>query len=144
MLDTPQGVTDLNRVAHGILILEDDVKPGDDVTHQILRSEANREARESRDRGDRRNIDAEFLNRSDQGHGPDYFIAGAVDIPRERPGLLLAGLRRASWRRGGSDDQVGDEMQEPIQKDRDEKDADEVEQIGNGEIGQIGWEARHK
>src|SRR5215472_4422062 len=106
MLDAPQGVTDLNRVAHGILILEDDVKPGDDVTHQILRSEANREARESSDRGDRRDVDAEFLNRGDQGHGPDHFIAGAVDQPRERPGLLLAGLmirlvtrRRSRFRR---------------------------------------------
>jgi len=52
--------------------------------------------------------------------------------------LLFSSLRGASLRRGGLDDEVGDELQEPIQNNRDEKDADEVEQIGNGEIGYIG------
>src|SRR3974377_238928 len=128
MLDAPQGVTDLNRVADPVLILEDDVKSGDDVAHQILRSEANREACESSDRRNRCDVDAELLNRSDQSDGPDHFVPGAVKHPPKRAGFLFRSLRCTSLRRGGLDDEVGDEVQEPIQNNRNEKDADEVEQ----------------
>src|SRR6516165_9410404 len=105
MLDAPQGVTDLNCVADPVLILEDDVKPGDDVAHQILRSEANREACESSDRRNRCDVDAELLNRSEQSDGPDDFISGAINLPRKRAGLLFSSLPRTSLRRGGLDDE---------------------------------------
>src|SRR3974377_1376997 len=144
MLNTPQGVTHLNGVTHGVLILEDDVKTGDDIAHQILRSEADGKARESGDRGAGRKSAAKFLNSGDKSHAPDHFIAGTVNASCERAGLLFAGLCRASLRGGGLDEEIACEMQEAVQNDCDEKNADKVEQIGNREIGYKGKEARHK
>src|ERR1700758_5193274 len=105
MLDAPQGVTHLNRIAHAVLILENDIKTGDDIAYQILSAESDGEAGESSDRDNRHDIDAKFLDRRDQGHGPHHFISGAVNEPSKRAGLLLAGLLGASLRGGGLDDQ---------------------------------------
>src|ERR1700756_3669276 len=144
MLDAPQGVTHLNRIAHAVLILENDVKTGDDIAYQILSAESDGETGESSDRGNRCDIDAEFLDGRDQGYGPHHFVSGAVNHPSKDAGLLLAGLRGARLRGGGLDDQVGNETEQVVQDERDEKDADEADEIGYREIGHVGWETRHK
>jgi|SRR6516164_4414027 hypothetical protein len=138
MLNTPQGVTDLNRVAHSILIFKDDVETPDNIAYEILGAEADSKAPESRDDGNGQHIHAEFVDGGEQGHGPHHCAARTVSHSRERASLLLTRLRGTRLRRSRFDNTVRDRVQQAVQDDCDEKDTDEVEEIRNCEIGYIG------
>jgi len=60
MLDFPDRVSDLDRVTDAELIFKHDIKAGDNVAYQILCAETQRHARQTGNRRDRRDIDAEF------------------------------------------------------------------------------------
>ena len=65
MLHSAGHVAELNRVTHYVLVFEHDVKAGDQVAHQILRSEAHRDARKSCQCQCWCRVDAEKVERGD-------------------------------------------------------------------------------
>lgn len=131
MLDAADGITDLDGVADAVLIFEDDVEAGNDVADKILCAKADGEAGESSDRGDRSDVDAEFLRGHKERENPDDLAGSAIDSRGKGAGLLFAGLRGACLRTGRLDDQFCEELEQTIDKQRDDDDAEQVQEIRN-------------
>src|ERR1700690_1842509 len=98
MLDAANGLTDLDGIADGVLVFEDDVETGDDVADEVLRAETDGEADKAGKRGDRGDVDAKLTGSGEQSHGPDDLASRAVDHAGKRARLLLASLGSASLR----------------------------------------------
>jgi len=129
MLDTANGVSDLDGVAEAVLILEDDVETGNDVADEILRTETDGEAGESGDGGDGSDVNPELLRGDKESQNPDNFAAGAVDHGGESTRLLLAGLGGFALRAGGLDDEFGDQLEQMIDEQSDDENTEQVEKI---------------
>ena len=110
-----------------VLVFQDNVEAGDDVAHQVLRAEADGQAGQPGKRGDGRDVDAKFLRRRQQRQRPDDFAAAAVNHAGQRARLLFPGLRRARLRGSRFDDQLGDQPQQPVDEQRRNKDAEQME-----------------
>src|ERR1700730_4728641 len=95
VLNAPDAVSDLNSVADDVLILQHNVKTGDDVAYQILRAKTDCEAGESGERGHGSNVDAKLRHARQNCHGPHDFAASAVQHSRDSARLLLAAQRDA-------------------------------------------------
>jgi len=133
MLDAADSVSDLDGVADTVLILKDDIETGNDVANEVLRAKTDGEAGEPGHGSDGSDIDAELLRGDEESESPDNFAAGAVDDGGEGASLLLAGLGRFALRTGGLDDELGQELQEMIDKQCDDKDAEQMKEIRKGE-----------
>ena len=81
-LDQPAGAVDRRDVADAHLILENQEEAADDVAHQRLRAEADRQAGNPGAGQHRRDVDAELVE--DHQHG-DTVIASRRDVADERP-----------------------------------------------------------
>jgi len=133
MLDTPDSVGDLNRVAEAVLILEDDVETGNDVTDEVLGTETDGEAGEPGDGGDGSDVNAELLRGDEESQSPDNFAAGTVDDGGESARLLLAGQGGFALRAGGLDDEFGEQLEQVVDEECDDENAEQVEKIREGE-----------
>src|SRR5215475_395783 len=129
MLDTANGIGDLDGIADGVLVFEDDVETGDDVADEVLRSEAEGQAGKSSDSSDRGDVDPEFLGDHEERKRPNDFAGPAVDDGGECASLLLAGLSGFALGTGGFDDQLGDQLEQMVDEQRDDDDAKKMEKI---------------
>jgi len=77
MLNTPDSVANLNGVADNILILEDDVKAGNEIAEEVLRAKTDCQAGHPCKRSGWQGADPEFWERRQNGHGPDNLAARA-------------------------------------------------------------------
>ena len=130
MLDAARGVADLNRIADGVLVFEDDVKTGDHVADEILRAETHGDARESGERERRGGIDAEQVERRNQRDRPNHFAYSAVEYAGKCARLLFADLCRPRLAARGLDNQLGDDFQKPVDQQREKNDAEKMERRG--------------
>jgi len=134
----------LDGIADDELVLEDDVKAGDDVPDEILCAQANGQSGEACERGHGENVNADFLRGCQQRHHPDNLARRAVENPGERARLLLSRLSSAGWRRSRLDDQLAGDAQQMVDDEGDDKDEDEVHQMSKREFGKMRQETGHK
>ena len=116
MLDAALRVANLDGIANDELVLEDDVKAGDDVTDEILSAKAKGKGGQAGERGNGKDVDANLLRGGQQRHGPDNLATRAVNYPGKRAGLLFSRLCGTGLCGGWLDDQVGSGVQEPVQR----------------------------
>jgi hypothetical protein len=144
MLDASGGVTDLNRIADGVLVFKDNVKTGDDVAHEILRAETNGYAGKSGDGKSRHRVNPDFFHGGQERNGPNDFARRAVQHVGERARLLLAHLRGAAGRGRALDEQPGHRPQKPVNEQRDEEYDEEVESSREREFRPVNGKTGHR
>ena len=87
MLDGPRDTVDAREVADAHLIFEDQKESGDDVAHQVLRAEADREAGDARAGQNRQHVDRQLAQ--------EHQDCDEADRRRHQAGQNAAERRRA-------------------------------------------------
>ena len=89
LLDAPGDAVDPREIADPDLILENQKEPRDDVAHQVLRAESDREPGDSRPRQDGQNVDRQLAQQHQHGdeHHTDRHDARQNPAERRCPAL---------------------------------------------------------
>src|SRR5258708_30242837 len=112
MFHAPDGLRDLHGVPGDILVFKYDVKPADDVTHQVWRAKTDAYSSETQERQRRYWIDAAPVQRRQNRYNPDHFDGRTINEARQRAGLLFAELLGARLACSGLDQQIGQHAQD--------------------------------
>ena len=129
VLDAAGGLSDADNIAHNVLILYDDKKSGDQVAHQILRAEADGEAREASQGRQGRHVIAKFAqrheNRQSRNDGETRAVKDSCNCSR----LLLAHARGTAGIIGGRlvNNALHDRFQQARQDKSQQKDTGQAE-----------------
>ncbi len=144
MLDTPGNVSKLDCIANRVLVLEDDIKTGDQIADEVLRAKADGDAGEAGEGEGGHRVNAYFFHGREQGDNPNNLAQCAVEDTGEGAGLLFANLRRAALCGGRLDDQPGYYAEKAVDEQRDKEDGYEVENAGQPEFRPVNGKTGHR
>src|SRR5215813_5793756 len=130
MFDAAVCIADLDCVSDDVLIFENDVKAGDDVADEILRTESDSYAGESGEGECWSGVDTEKIERGDECDDPDNFAESTVKDTCESRGLLLADLRGARLVCRRLNDELGQYLEEAVDEQSEQNNSEKMESSG--------------
>ena len=121
------GAVDDGYVAHAHLVFQDDEETGDEVAHQVLRSEADRQAADAHAGEDGHDVKAELPNRNQDCHAHDHGSADHAQQAAQGVGALASfgDLCQRAFARNGDHRKTGDQQ---VQDSNQRKSAPENKQ----------------
>ena len=145
MLDAPHHVADSHDVTDHVLILEYGEKAIDEVSHQMLRAETDREAGQSRCGCHRRHVEAELRQRRQDRDNNNDRRPAAVKHAGEGLRLLLAHPSHAAgaFRSRITNQPPGKGAQQPDQNDRQYENGQQARSAPQGKLSPLGYVVWH-